>query len=56
MVGYMLITLSVIVLSGFLTGCSEDDNPAEPEQFGEISGTVAFVGTWPSTGDVQVSI
>ena len=54
--GGMLITFAVIVLSGFLTGCGEDENGVQPEQFGEISGTITFVGTWPSTGDVQVSI
>ncbi|MCK5380752.1 MAG: hypothetical protein KAJ81_04725 [Candidatus Latescibacteria bacterium] len=52
----LLITFAVIVLSGFLAGCSDDGNPAGGEQFGEVSGTVTFTGTWPTTGDVQVSI
>ena len=46
----------VVVVFGFIAGCGKDESPAKTEQFGTISGTVTFVGTWPSTGDVQVSI
>lgn len=35
----------------------DDDNPINPNPTtGTVSGTVTFDGTWPSTGDVQVSI
>ena len=52
----LVIVCAAIILFGFLAGCDEDDGPAEGEEFGEISGTITFAGTWPSTGDVQVSI
>ena len=52
----MAITFAIVILVGFLAGCDEDEGPAEGEEFGEISGTVSFVGTWPSAGEVQVSI
>ncbi len=50
--------LIVILVFGLIaaTGCSNDNNPANAQQFGEISGKVTFVGTWPKIGDVQVSI
>jgi hypothetical protein len=38
-----------------VAGCSEDENPASPTT-GSVSGKVTFQGTWPSTGEVQVSI
>jgi len=52
------ITIAAIlvpVLLAFFAGCGKD-NPVNPEKFGEISGTVKFVGAWPQMGDVQVSI
>lgn len=52
----MVMTLVVVVSLGFFAGCGEDENPATTEKFGEVSGTVTLVGTWPSIGDVQVSI
>jgi hypothetical protein len=37
--------------------CEEDDNPTgSGPTTGSVSGTVSFTGTWPSIGDVQVSI
>lgn len=38
----------------FATGC-DSDNPTQTQQFGEISGTVTFIGSWPSVGEIQVS-
>jgi hypothetical protein len=51
-----LTALPCLVLMAFFVACSEDENPVQTEQFGEVSGTVTFVGTWPSIGDVQVSM
>lgn len=47
----------VVLLFGVLAlaACSSDD-PTEVAQTGTVSGTVNFSGTWPATGDVQVSI
>jgi len=52
----VLTLIPVLALFAFLPGCSNDDNPTNPEKFGEISGTVKFVGAWPQVGDVQVSV
>ena len=52
---YTSVALSLLLLFGLLSGCGEKENPAESGEFGEISGTVTLVGTWPETGDVQVS-
>ena len=57
MIRYTMIMLfAATVLSALLAGCGEDESPVEAEKFGQISGTITFVGTWPSGGDVQVSI
>jgi hypothetical protein len=40
-------------------GCGDDDdNPTngDGDETGSVAGTVTFQGTWPATGDVQVSI
>lgn len=47
--------LAVMALLAF-TACSDDENPVKTPDFGTVSGRVTFTGTWPSTGDVQVSI
>lgn len=40
-----------------ISACNDDDNPTGGgPTTGTVSGTVTFDGTWPSTGDVQVSI
>jgi hypothetical protein len=40
-----------------LAACDDDDNPANTgPTTGSVSGTVTFTGTWPSVGDVQVSV
>ena len=46
----------LLALLPSLLGCGEDEGPFDGEKFGEVSGTVTFVGTWSSTGAVQVSI
>ena len=52
----LMMLLAVLSVGLLLLGCSKDDNPVKTEEFGEISGTVTFVGTWPQTGEIQVSI
>lgn len=37
----------------FLLSCS--NGTGSSSEFGKISGSVTFLGNWPSTGDVQVS-
>ena len=44
------------ILLVFLVGCGDDDNPAESGEFGSLSGTVEFVGTWPDKGNVEVAV
>lgn len=40
----------------FFIACSEDENPMETQNLGDISGTITLDGTWPSFGNVQVSV
>ncbi len=47
--------IGFLVLAAFLISCGKQENPVETEKFGEISGTVTFIGTWPQIGEVQVS-
>ncbi len=51
---FSLIALAAISL--FIVSCSDDNNPANVPTTGTISGRVTFVGTWPSVGNVQVSL
>lgn len=49
--------LLLAALSVFLVACGGDDNAITPtQQYGSVSGTVTFVGNWPTSGEVQVSI
>jgi hypothetical protein len=48
--------MSGLLFIAFILGCSEKNNPVESQTAGEISGTITFVGTWPATGNVQVSM
>lgn len=50
------IVMFIILGSLLILSCSKDDNTTNPEQFGSISGTLTYVGSWPSAGDVQISI
>ncbi len=51
---------AIVLLAGssvFLFACGGDDNLVTPaQQYGSVSGTVTFVGNWPATGEVQISI
>ena len=49
----MAVALAATV--GMISACNDDNNPAMPTT-GTIAGTVAFLGTWPTTGQVQVSV
>lgn len=54
---YSLVTMFVLpILFLSLTECTKNKSTTETEKYGEVSGTVTFVGTWPSFGNVQVSI
>ncbi len=51
-------TAAVIVFAlSSVPACDDDDddNPATPTT-GSIAGTINFEGTWPATGQVQVSV
>ena len=51
------VALIMLVLSAVPACDDDDDNPINPNPTtGTVSGTVTFGGTWPSTGDVQVSM
>jgi hypothetical protein len=47
----------ILAVAGMATlgGCSDDESPAGPTT-GSVAGKVTFQGTWPATGDIQVSI
>ncbi|MCB0288391.1 MAG: hypothetical protein KDE57_17140 [Calditrichaeota bacterium] len=49
-----IIGVGMVVGFIFFGGCSDDD-PTAPDT-GSVSGTVTFVGTWPASREVQVSI
>jgi hypothetical protein len=52
-----MLIASWVVCLGFIVGCGDDDKkPTDSDSFGSIAGTVAFRGTWPAEGDVQVSL
>ncbi|MGH1365315.1 MAG: hypothetical protein ACRBF0_17265 [Calditrichia bacterium] len=51
-----LTFLFMFLLFGLFTLSCSDDSPTEVPEFGSISGTVSFTGTWPAAGDIQVSI
>ncbi len=55
---YRAAICSLLVAAGLLIACNDDNNPTgtQTPQTATISGAVHFTGTWPSTGDVQVSI
>jgi hypothetical protein len=48
--------MSLVFLMGLMLGCSEDKNPVQSQTSGEISGTLTFTGTWPTKGNIQVSM
>jgi len=54
--GKLMMTLLLAGALMAFVACSDDENPVQQEEFGEVSGTVTLVGTWPATGDIQISI
>jgi hypothetical protein len=52
----LLTAMSWFLFIALIFGCSEEKNPVESQSPGEISGTITFVGTWPATGNIQVSM
>jgi len=55
----LLVALLAVMALVIVAACSDDDGtptgPGAPTT-GSVQGTVNFVGTWPATGEVQVSI
>jgi len=48
-----LALVAVVAIAGGLA-CSDDSS--RPPGPGSVAGRVTFIGTWPATGDVQVSV
>ena len=49
----LLLALGLMV---FLA-CDDEESPTQPGPVtGSVAGTVTFIGSWPATGEVQVSI
>jgi hypothetical protein len=46
----------LLLLPVLFNACGDDDNPAGVATTGSVSGTVTFLGEWPSSGDIQISI
>ena len=43
--------ITVLLVSAFiLLGCEKDATGPEEDEFGSLSGTVNFIGTWPTNG------
>jgi hypothetical protein len=54
---YVLAITALAAAVGVVPACDDDNNPIDGgPTTGSVSGTVTFAGTWPSVGDVQVSI
>jgi hypothetical protein len=55
--GFLGMAALVMLVMSSMPACDDDDddNPATPTT-GSIAGTVNFAGTWPATGQVQVSV
>ncbi len=53
----MFLFLAMMGVATMISSCG-DDNPAQPAGPASVEGKVTFVntGSWPATGDVQVSI
>jgi hypothetical protein len=51
---WLLLAVALATTVGVLA-CNDDDNPMTPTT-GSIAGTITFQGTWPSSGQVQVSV
>ncbi len=57
---FLRLTAILAMMAGLIVlgGCDEDeDNPVNPgPTTGSVAGTIIFTGSWPATGEVQVSI
>ncbi len=51
----LLMFFLVMMLAVATVGCSEESTEPTPTT-GTISGKITFDGTWPTTGNVQVSV
>jgi|SRR5688572_6709461 len=54
-VGSIVTLVAGVALAACLS-CGDDDEPAGGGPTGSISGTVFFRGTWPSTGNIYVTV
>ncbi len=51
-----IFLLSVILSFTLIFWGCEKDSTGPENDFGSVSGKINFIGTWPSNGDIQVSI
>lgn len=52
----LLAGLCSLALAAVAACDDDDDAPTTPTNTGSISGTVTFVGNWPASGNVQISL
>ncbi len=52
----MPVLALLIVLPVLFNACGDKDDPAGIPATGSVAGTVTFLGEWPSSGDIQISI
>lgn len=52
----ILMLMGLVLSMAFWQGCSDDKNPVQSSTTTEVSGTVTFNGTWPTKGNIQVSL
>lgn len=51
------LAVAIAAIMAVIPACDDEDTPTNTgPTTGSVSGTVTFEGTWPSTGDIQVSI
>jgi hypothetical protein len=54
---FAALMVACLLTLGLISACDDDDDPTGPAATtGSISGTVTFLGTWPASGNVQVSV
>jgi hypothetical protein len=56
---FIKLTAVIALIAGLIAfgGCDDEDNPVNTgPTTGSVSGTVTFAGSWPATGQIQVSI
>ena len=52
-----IVVTAIIILTMIMVSCKSSNEPEDTTpQTGSVSGKVTFVGTWPTTGEVQVGI